>query len=108
MNVMVEDIDSIRPIEMREVHLRQEELDLLLFEFLQELIYYKDSEKLIMLVDKISVIRDDRFSLKAVLKGERIGPKRHQTRTDVKAVTLHRFHLVETDRGWDATVILDI
>ncbi|HVO65787.1 MAG TPA: archease [Syntrophales bacterium] len=109
MNVMVEDLGSIRPVEMREVHLEQEGLDLLLFEFLQEFIYYKDSEKLMMLVDKISVIKNyDRFALKAVLKGERIDPQRHHTRADVKAVTLHRFHLVETDKGWDAMVILDI
>jgi SHS2 domain-containing protein len=29
-------------------------------------------------------------------------------RVDVKAVTLHRFSLTQSDRGWEAVVILDI
>jgi SHS2 domain-containing protein len=34
--------------------------------------------------------------------------QRHRLRMDVKAVTLHRFALKETDQGWEAFVILDI
>lgn len=39
MNVMVEDLDSIQPLEKREFRLQNEALDMLLFDLLQELIY---------------------------------------------------------------------
>ena len=109
MNVMVEDLDSIQPLEKREVRLQNEALDMLLFDLLQELVYYKDSEKLMLRIHQIKIKRDDGLHvLEAIALGENLDPNRHQTRADVKAVTLHRFDLVETDQGWKATVILDI
>ena len=109
MNVMVEDLDSIQPLEKREVRLQNEALDMLLFDLLQELVYYKDSEKLMLRIHQIKIKKDNgRHVLEAIALGENLDPNRHQTRADVKAVTLHRFDLVETDQGWKATVILDI
>ena len=109
MNVMVEDLDSIQPLEKREVRLQNEALDMLLFDLLQELVYYKDSEKLMLRIHQIKIKRDDGLHvLEAIALGEKLDPNRHQTRADVKAVTLHRFELVETDQGWKAAVILDI
>ena len=109
MNVMVENLDSIQPLEKRELKLQNEALDMLLFDLLQELIYYKDSEKLMLRIHQIKIKRDDGLHvLEAIALGEKLDPNRHQTRADVKAVTLHRFELVETDQGWKATVILDI
>jgi SHS2 domain-containing protein len=109
MNVMVENLDSIRPVERREVRLQNEVLDMLLFDLLQELIYYKDSEKLMLRIHQIQIKKEDgRFRLKGVALGEKLDPSRHATRADVKAVTLHRFQLVKTDQGWKTQIILDI
>jgi SHS2 domain-containing protein len=109
MNVMVENLDSIQPLENRELKLQNEALDMLLFDLLQELIYYKDSEKLMLRIHQIKIKRDDgRHVLEAVALGEKLDLSRHHTRVDVKAVTLHRFELIKTDQGWKTTVILDI
>jgi len=109
MNVMVEDLDSIQPLEKREFRLQNEALDMLLFDLLQELIYYKDAEKFMLRIHQIKIKKDDgRHVLEAVALGEKLDSNRHRTRADVKAVTLHRFELVKTDRGWETTVILDI
>ncbi len=109
INVMVENLDSIRPLERRESKLRNEALDILLFDFLQELIYYKDAEKLILRVEKIRIGRDNsEFFLEAFLAGETLDPGRHHMRADVKAVTFHRFRLEKTNGGWEALLILDI
>jgi protein archease len=48
------------------------------------------------------------YTVHATLAGEPIAPERHHMRVDVKAVTLHRFSLTQTQRGWEATVVLDI
>ena len=55
MNVMVEELNAIEPRERRELRLENDELDLLLFNFLQELIYYKDAEKLMLRVNQARV-----------------------------------------------------
>jgi SHS2 domain-containing protein len=109
MNVMVEELDSIRPKERRELKLENDAIDLLLFDFLQEFIYYKDAERLLLRVDRIEIGEQEQmYLLKGTAAGEEIDPDRHRFRVDVKAVTLHQFTLEKTDRGWQATVILDI
>jgi SHS2 domain-containing protein len=109
MNVMVEELDSIRPRERRELKLENDALDMLLFDLLQELIYYKDAEKLLLRVSQIEIReKDQKHLLKGIAVGEELDPSRHELRVDVKAVTLHRFSLEKTDRGWQASVILDI
>jgi SHS2 domain-containing protein len=109
MNVMAEELDSIRPLDRRDFSLENEALDMLLFNFLQEFIYYKDAEQLLLRVDRLELREEDgRHLLAARTAGEVIDPERHLMRVDVKAVTLHQFELRETPQGWEATVILDI
>jgi SHS2 domain-containing protein len=109
MNVMVEELDSIRPLARRDFSLENEALDMLLFDFLQELIYFKDADQLLLRVDRLDFREEDgRHLLAAQTAGEIIDPERHETRVDVKAVTLHQFELQQTPQGWEATVILDI
>lgn len=109
MNVMVENLDAIEPVEERAIEVVQEAADLLLFDFLQELIYYKDSERLLLRVKDIRIHKDNQgYRLRARARGEVIDPERHQLRVDVKAVTLHQFRLEQTRDGWEAQVILDI
>jgi SHS2 domain-containing protein len=108
-NVMVEDLDTIRPLENRAISLQNDDLEMLLFDFLQELIYYKDTDGLALRVPAIEVKRfGAEHHLDAVARGERIDPERHHTRADVKAVTLHHFSLQKIPSGWQARVILDI
>jgi SHS2 domain-containing protein len=109
MNVMVEELNSIQPREKREFRLENEELDLLLFDLLQELIYYKDSEKLMLRIHQARVKRNAQpYVLEALALGEKLDPDRHHPRVDVKAVTLHHFRLEKSRQGWKALVILDI
>jgi SHS2 domain-containing protein len=109
MNVMVEELDSIRPIVRRELRLENSALDMLLFDFLQELIYYKDSEELLLRVYQLRLQSEEGdHILEASAQGEKLDPSRHRLRVDVKAVTLHQFRLEKTDRGWETQVILDI
>jgi SHS2 domain-containing protein len=109
MNVMVEEIDAIEPRQTRTIELRNGEIDMLLFDFLQELIYYKDAEQLLLRVPEITIAaQDGEYILKAIGRGERLDLKRHEQRADVKAVTLHHFRVEQMDDGWKALVILDV
>jgi SHS2 domain-containing protein len=109
INTMIENLDSIELKETRTFHLENDALDLLLFNFLQEFIYYKDSELLLLRSQQIEFEeKDGKYQLTAINQGETLNRDRHEQRVDVKAVTLHRFQLEKTDDGWTVMVILDI
>jgi len=109
LNVMVEELDSIRPQEERQLKLKNEALDMLLFDLLQELIYFKDAEKLLLRISQLKIEEGKQgHLLEGIAQGEKIDPNRHRMGVDVKAVTLHRFQLEKKDQGWEALVILDI
>jgi|SRR5699024_3350294 len=109
MNVMIRNLSSIVPQQHRLFLLENEALDMLLFDFLQELIYYKDSEQLLLRIAKVEVQGEKgAYSLRADAVGEKLDLQRHEQGVDVKAVTLHHFSLAHDKRGWAANVILDI
>jgi len=109
MNVMVEDLATIEKKEERSFQVEDEAVDMLLFKFLQELIFYKDAQLLLLRIQSVTIDRQNaHLSLTATSYGEQLNPEKHSLNVDVKAVTLHRFRVEQTDRGWEASVILDI
>jgi SHS2 domain-containing protein len=109
MNVMVGDLETIAWLETRMVHAEESEVDMLLLQLLQELIFFKDAERLLLRVKRLDVRQSEgRYVLEAEVGGEELDPARHDLVVDVKAVTLHRFRVEQTTAGWEATVILDI
>ncbi len=108
-NVMVRDLNKIEEEERREIKIEDDAIDMLLFNFLQEIVYYKDAEQLIF--SRYDLKLDERgpaLKLSAVVYGEMLDMEKHDLVVDVKAVTLHKFEVKKTDAGWEATVILDI
>jgi SHS2 domain-containing protein len=109
LNVMIENLDSIEFREQRAIRLENSALDMLLFDLLQELIYHKDAEQLLLRVRQLQIQREEEtWRLTGTAQGEKLDPARHPQRADVKAVTLHHFKLEQTPEGWSASVILDI
>jgi len=109
MNVMVEDLNTIHNRERRNIKVDAEALDMLLFQLLQELVYYKDAEQLLLRIPQVHIEEEDgRFTLGAEAYGEPLNVLKHDLIVDVKAVTLHKFRVEQRARGWEATVILDI
>jgi protein archease len=110
MNVMVDELNSIEAFEHRRIRIWAESVDMLLFEFIQELIFLKDAEQLLLRVSRILIEKENTgFCLIADLYGEVIDSNKHALNADVKAVTLHRFAVEQTfGKGWKATVVLDI
>jgi len=109
MNVMIDNLDAIESRETREIDLWSDKIDMLLFDFLQELIYFKDAHRLLLRARETQVDqKDDACFLKAKVAGERLDDTRHRQRADVKAVTLHGFSVEQRDGNWRARVLLDI
>ena len=109
MNVMVDPLDTIAKSTTRAISLEDDAVDMLLFQFLQEFIYFKDAQGLLLRAGEVQVDNtQDGYRLSAEAYGEPMDLLRHQMRVDVKAVTLHRFRVERSAHGWEATVVLDI
>jgi len=109
LNVLVEKPEKISLNKTKTIALGAARIDMLLFSFLNELVYFKDAEQLLLRVDHLNIHDSDgNPSLNAVLKGEKLDRRKHVFGTDVKAVTLHMLSIKKTAEGWEATVVLDV
>jgi len=105
-DVMVEPDTVARDVE-RPLRLEARALDLLLHDWMSELIFLKDSEWLVF-PDPVVHVRATPPALTARLTGGRIDPARTVLRADPKAVTFHQFALERRGAGWYARVVIDI
>src|SRR5437764_1564309 len=97
-NVMIDNIETIQPRQTRQIELSNDKLDMLLFDLLQELIFLKDAERLLLRIREVQVDqRDEIYVMKATAQGEPVDAERHHQRADVKAVTLHDFSVERTE-----------
>ncbi len=105
------DLASVKPNIVKKIKIKGGSLEDLLFSFLEELVFLKDSEQ--MLFSQVSCIvetDDANFILKAKLRGERINPQKHKLGVDVKAVTKHLFKIEKRPLKKDlmCRVVLDV
>ena len=108
-NVMIDNIEAIQPRETRQIELSNDKLDMLLFDLLQELIFLKDAERLLLRMREVQITEsNENYFVKVTAEGEALDAERHHQRADVKAVTLHDFSVERTERGWKTRVLLDI
>lgn len=108
-NTMVEDLASIDPVRTKTLVVESDSIEMLLFELLQEIIFLKDAERLLLRISGLTIhSRDGVFTLTASAFGEEIDADKHALGVDVKAVTFHRYRVESFDEGWEAEIILDI
>lgn len=110
VNVMIGSLDSIRTCVRRSIVVEAGELDMLLLRFLNELVFLKDAESLIL---RVAAVRVEKrlakgYCVQAELVGEEIDRARHELVGDVKAVTLAGLRIEPTATGWRAQVTLDV
>lgn len=99
---------GVEPRITREVELKNEAVDGLLFDWLSELVYLKDAEAVLFSKFNVIIKKNDAYELKARVSGENINQQKHILRSDVKAITFHMFEVRKTEENWTARVILDI
>jgi SHS2 domain-containing protein len=97
---------QIKPKIKKEVKVNGEDLESLMFNWLNALLVYVDGENLTFSNFNVK-IDEKKFILKAICKGEKINNKKHETRTAIKAATYHKLE-VKKEKYWKARVIVDI
>jgi SHS2 domain-containing protein len=78
----------------------------LLVNWLNEVLYCLDGERLAIAQCKVRELSDMRVT--AEIAGEPRDPERHEPRMVVKGVTYHQLKIQQDDRGWCCEVYLDV
>ena len=105
----ITDAAALRAAESRSVRLAADDRELLLVEWLEELLYLLDAES--MLFGRAEVTVDEgegTVMLEATLHGEPFDPERHEQKVAVKGITYHGLEVRRDGERWRARVILDI
>jgi SHS2 domain-containing protein len=105
MAMIVANLDAVSPVQSRTLEIRGGDLSLLLFDWLNELLYAFEADKLLLSRFDVRLEGD---TLRAVCWGEEMDPQRHVMEHEVKAITYHQLRVEETEGGWLAEVIVDI
>jgi len=92
----------------RSIALEASELDMLLYDWLSEMIFLKDRDSQVFPHARVRVTGDGPYRLAADVRGGTIDPGSTALGADPKAVTLHEFALEPVDGGWRARVVIDI
>ena len=100
---------DVRPVARRDVSLEAGSPDLLLVDWLSELVYRFDVERFLVARADARVTRTGRaWRLEAAVFGEPLDETRHQVRVPVKGVTYHQLAIAEVDGAFETTVVFDI
>lgn len=107
-NIMIEDVNEISPCIKKNIDLTSDECDILLFGFLQEIIFYKDAEQLMFSRYDIDIDKNHKWRIHGIISGEKYSQEKHRMLLDVKAITLHKLSVKFSEGIWIARVVVDI
>ncbi len=100
------DLDDVQERRSREVEVSSDSVDTLLVDWLNELLFLFETERLLLTRFEVRLVQE--ASLKAIVLGEPVDPSRHRMRMGIKAVTYHMLEVRCGASGCEATVVFDV
>ncbi len=82
----------------------------LLFDWLSDLVYWKDAAGVVFSRSDLTLTRQDRgcWKLTGLLYGEPVNGSVQTLRADVKGITKHLYEVKQEDMRWHARVVVDV
>ncbi|BAA30646.1 archease [Pyrococcus horikoshii] len=108
-DVMV-NVNKVEKKEVREIEVEAEDLEALLYSFLEELLVIHDIEGLVFRDFEVKIERvNGKYRLRAKAYGEKLDLKKHEPKEEVKAITYHDMKIERLPNGkWMAQLVPDI
>lgn len=104
-NFMV-DLEKVKPEKELEVVVEGDDYESLLFNWLNELLFQAENNRMLFSGFKIKKISTNR--LEATVLGEEINPERHQINNEVKACTYHLLKVEKKEKGYEVQAVCDV
>jgi SHS2 domain-containing protein len=92
---IISDTSNVEPKKEISFKVRSEDEISLLYDFLEELLFYHEIE--FMLFSEFHLEIDHMLQLRATIRGEAIDWDRHERKTEIKAITYHKMDVRKTD-----------
>jgi SHS2 domain-containing protein len=104
------DPSAVKGTAERKVSLSAGDVGALFVSWLNEILYLRDAEEMLFSSCEISIARrsGDELELRAALKGEKLDPKRHGLKTEVKAATYSGLRYEEAGGRCAVQCLLDL
>lgn len=98
--------EKIQKKESMKFEVEGDDIELLLFNFLDELLYLHETELIVFSGFELD-IDSVNYKLKSVCQGEAFDLTKHEQGISIKAVTFHNMKITKTENGWTIRVVLD-
>lgn len=109
---LFETITNTKEVEVKEkrkVEVSGYDLKSLMYSWLSELLFISSSEHFVFSKFEVDIKKEgENFLLNGECSGEKIDMKKHEIKTEVKAITYHKMEIKEEDNRWKAQIIVDI
>lgn len=105
MYSLITDVSRVENKKSIEIEVDGDDIESLLVDFLNELLFYTDTEGFLLQECKVSLSDNN---LKAACKGENYDSSRHELVEAVKAATYHMLEIRKENKGFKATIIFDV
>jgi SHS2 domain-containing protein len=105
---IIVDIESVAPTATREITVWADSEEELLYDWLSELVFFKDVQRELYCNFEVSVTSGEMLRLQATIKGDSVDNLTGRMLTDVKAITYHKLAIEKTETGLKATVVVDL
>ena len=105
------DVKTIDAKKKLEISLENKKLDNLLYDFLSEILFLKDSKYMVFRKVKVEINEDKKnkmYKLKSTLEGDTINSETQHLENDIKAITMHMFELKKIKNVYHARIVVDI
>ena len=80
----------------------------LLYDYLEELLFYHEIDFMLFSDFRVNISNsDERYNLKATIKGETIDWDKHERKSEIKAITFHMMDVKKTEH-YELRVIVDL
>lgn len=99
-------LETVSPRELRRVEVTGISQEELLVQWLNELLFYHDTEG--MLFSDFSILELTPTALRGEARGESFSHDRHEILVPVKSVTYHALEIEERAEGFRCEIILDV
>jgi SHS2 domain-containing protein len=103
---LMADLDNLKEDIKRQIELSAEDVEVLLIEWLNELIYISEVEHIIF--KRVEINELSNTKLKATCYGEKIKPSQHRLKREIKAATYHMLQINKKDGSYKVQIIFDI
>jgi SHS2 domain-containing protein len=113
VNIMF-DIDKVENRQSKTIVASDENLENLLFDWLEKVLLKIFIEQIVLsrfsirVFEKHTNLEEKRYFLEAQVGGEKVNYDKHNYKIEIKAITYHELKIQRTDTGYVATFLVDL